>query len=168
LRPRDKTEDAKGFELVWLRELNRRIDAGLPIDRRQMMIDLRTKLPASFKPSDVDARFLYGTGPSARGLFELGSESQILHDLECTIVYVRDAMVRDLNRSGITDQEISKALGFPLKRAQRLLQIMCTLGHFSAGSSGLPGNEFGISQVNLSGERCARGISRLRRCRKYA
>lgn len=142
----------KDYELVWLRELSRRIDAGLPINRRQMMIDLRAQLPASFKPSDVDGRFLYGTGPSARGLFELGSESQILHDLESTIVHVRDAIVRDPSRSGITDQEISKALGFPLQRAQRLLQIMCTLGHFSAGSSGLPGNEFGTSQVNLSGE----------------
>ena len=85
----------KDYELVWLRELSRRIDAGLPINSRQMMIDLRAQLPASFKPSDVDGRFLYGTGPSARGLFELGSESQILHDLESTIVHVRDAIVRD-------------------------------------------------------------------------
>jgi len=142
----------KDYELVWLRELNRRIEAGLQIDRRQMMIKLRAELPARFRPSDVDSRLLYGTGPSARGLFELGSESQILHDLERTITHIRDAMVSDPSRTGITDQEIAGALGLPLQRAQRLLQLMCTLGHFSAGSAGLPGNEFGSTQVNLSGE----------------
>lgn len=142
----------KDYELVWLRELNRRIDAGLPIDRRKMMIELRDELPPQFRPSDVDPRLLFGTGPSARGPFDLGSESGVLHDLERTITHIRDELVSDPNRTAITDQEIAGALGFSLQRAQRLLQLMSSLERFSAGSTGLPGNEFGCSHVNLSGE----------------
>jgi hypothetical protein len=144
--------ELRDHERIWLEELNRRIAEGLPIDRRQMLIDLRTRLPKDFLFSSIDPRLLYGGGPSALGLLLLGSDNDILKDLERTIVYIRDCLIKDPNRTAMTDKELASDLHFPLPRAQRLLNLMPSVGGFFSGATPVSDNRFGYSEVNLTGD----------------
>ena len=69
-------------ELVWLREAARRLQAGEPVSKRAMMVALRERLPAGFKPSDVRSGLLGTSGPTVMGLRALGDSDALLAEVE--------------------------------------------------------------------------------------
>jgi hypothetical protein len=140
------SEPARDFEIVWLQEIERRLSEGLALDYREMMVALRGELPRGFKPSDVDRRFLYGTGPSVAGFQAVGDRAHLLPDIERTICHIRDRLIGDPSLPQISASEISDALELPLKRAERVLGLMSSLGHFY---SAVVGSDDGYSQITL-------------------
>jgi len=137
----------RDFDVVWLRELERRIEQGLPLDSREVLVALRDQLPPGFKPSDVDQRLLYGPGPSIEGLRLLGDRAQILPDVERTIRHIRDRLIEHPSLAKVTAVDIAQALRLPAKRVERVLQLMSSAGgSFMSAASGSPD---GYSEIGL-------------------
>jgi hypothetical protein len=138
---------SRDIDVVWLRELERRLEHGLALDNREVMVALRDQLPPGFKPSDVEQRLLYGTGPSIEGLRLLGDHARILPDVERTIRHIRDRLIENPSLAKVTAAEIAQALDLPVKRVERVLQLMSsTGGHFISGASG---SYDGYSEISL-------------------
>ena len=140
--------EPKEYELVWLREMERRVVAGLPIDVSEMLVALREKLPRGFRPGAVDRRLLYGQGPSALGLHAVGDSGKLLPDLERAIRYIRDLLVNNPKLLQISATELSDALRIAPARAERLLEMMSSLGYFNSGGAGSPN---GMGSIGLGG-----------------
>ena len=137
----------RDFDVIWLRELERRIEQGLPLDSREVLVALRDQLPPGFKPSDVDQRLLYGSGPSIEGLRLLGDHNRILPDVERTIRHIRDRLIEHPSLAKVTAVDIAQALRLPAQRVERVLQLMSSAGgSFMSGASGSPD---GYSEIGL-------------------
>ena len=139
-------EFPRDFEIVWLKEIERRIADGLPIDSREMLVALRDKLPRGFKPSDVDRRLLSGAGPSVVGLKAIGDGAGLLPDIEKAMRYIRGRLIAYPSLAKVAAAEISEVLDFPIKRAERILALMSSLGHFYSSAAG---SADGYSEIGL-------------------
>lgn len=139
----------KAWEVVWLKELARRIEEEVPIVNVEMMVSLRDKLPKGFKPSDIDHQLLYDNGPSIAGLKAIGDPTRILPDVDRGILYVQERLLKDPHLAKMTALELSERLGIPQKRAERVLRIMSTIGYFSTGGAM---SEFGMTEIQLGRE----------------
>jgi len=134
-------------DVVWLRELERRLEQGLPLDNREMMVAFRDQLPRGFRPSDVDKRLLYGTGPSVEGLRLIGDHARILPDVERTIHHIRDRLIEYPSLAKVTAADIAQTLDLPVKRVERVLQLISSVGgYFMSGASG---SSDGYSEIAL-------------------
>jgi hypothetical protein len=129
------SEAPREFEIVWLKEAEKRVGDGLPLNYREMLVALRDKLPRGFKPSDVSGRLLYADGPSVSGLQAIGDESALLPDIERAIRYVRGRLIEYPSLEKITAANLSDALNVDPKRAERVLQLVSSLGSFSSGGA---------------------------------
>ncbi len=137
---------ARDVDVVWLKEIERRLEEGLPLDNREMMVALRDKLPRGFKPSDVEQGLLYGPGPSIEGLKLLGDRARILADCERIIHHIRERLIQYPALAKVTAVEIAQALELPTKRAERVLMLVGSLSDFSSGASG---SADGYSEIGL-------------------
>lgn len=133
-------------DIRWLREIERRIEGGLPIDTRQMLVELRDELPAGFKPDDVEQRLLFGKGPSLEGLQALGDPSNLLGEVERAILHIRGRLIEDPNLNQVTAIQVANALSLPTHRAERLLSLVLSAGVFATGASG---SNYGVSEISL-------------------
>jgi nucleoside 2-deoxyribosyltransferase len=137
----------RDIDVVWLTEIERRLEHGLPLDNREMMVALRDQLPRGFKPSDVDGRLLYGAaGPSIEGLRLLGDHLRILPDVERTIRHIRDRLIEYPSLAKVTAAEIAQALDLPVNRAERVLVLISSVGGFISGATG---SSNGYAEIGL-------------------
>ena len=58
--------ELKDYETIWLRGIDARTLAALPLDPREMMVALRDDLPRGFQPTDVNPQ----ASPTLVRLFE--------------------------------------------------------------------------------------------------
>lgn len=133
---------------IWLHDLQRRIIAGLPLDTRAMMVELRDSLPAGFRPEMVNPRFLFNQGLSAEGLRAIGDPENLLGDVERAVGYIRQRLIEYPSLAQVTAAEVAEHLAIPEPRAESLLSLVSSLGPFSAGASGSP---HGYSNLSLGG-----------------
>lgn len=138
--------EVKDYEAVWLREMERRMQAGVELDAREMMTALRDDLPRGFRPTDVNPRFVFNQGPSIEGLSAIGDSGHFLPDVERTVFYVRDRLVKDPRLNQISAAEVSQALSVSTERASRLLVLMASIGTFISGASHSP---YGFLAITL-------------------
>lgn len=143
------SEEPLEHEVLWLKELERRIAEGQPIDVREMLVALRNQLPRGFKPSDMQQSLLYGSGPSLQGLKVIGDRARLLPDVERAIHYIRDRLIETPALTKVAGTDLATALDVPLKRAERLLGLISSLGGFITGGSGSPE---GMSEIGLGRE----------------
>ena len=136
-------------DLVWLKEFARRMEVGEPLDSRAMMVALRDQLPRGFKPSDIDGRLLYGSGPSVDGLVALGDPTGLLPELDRTLSHVRLRLLEHPSLSKVAAPEIAEVLGVSEARAERLLMLVGSLGRFWSGATG---GSNGYVDITLGGD----------------
>ena len=141
--------EPKEFELVWLRELERRAAAGEPVDVNGMMVALRDQLPRGFRPADVDSRLLYGQGLSALGLRSIGDSAKLLPDLQRVIIYIRGLLLSNPTLNEVSATAISEALKITSPRTEVLLQLLSSLGNFLSYGSG---SSLGFTNIGFSGQ----------------
>lgn len=142
-------EPPREFEIVWLTEAERRISEGLPLESREMMVELRDRLPRGFKPSNINSLFLSSRGPSVLGLQAIGDSTGLLPDIERTIRHIRDRLIAQPLLERVSAAEIAEVLQAPVKRAERVLALVSSLGQFSSGGSGTAN---GYSEIHLGRE----------------
>ena len=139
----------KDFDLIWLREVERRLTEGMPLDTRELMVVLHDRLPRGFKPADLDPRFFYGVVPSVDGLKAMGDQGKILPDLGKTIAYIREQLVAHPALEKVTAIEVAAALEIAVPRAERILLLMSSIGRFSSSASG---SAQGYSWIGIASE----------------
>jgi hypothetical protein len=135
--------------LIWLQEIERRFEQGLPIDNREMMVALRDQLPPGFKPTDLNSRLVYGTQPSIEGLQVLGDRARFLPDVESAIRYIRTRLIEYPSLMKVTAAEVANGLDIPMERAERVLFLVGTLVNFTTGASG---STHGYSEIGVARE----------------
>ena len=123
-------------ELVWLKETERRLAKGLPLDNREMLVELREHLPAGFKPSEINSRFLSYEGLSIEGLKATGDSESLLPDIEGAIRVIRDLLIDSPDLKKIASNEMAAALDLSELRAQTVLALVSGMGGFTSGGSG--------------------------------
>lgn len=136
-------------ELVWLKELQRRITDGVPVDAREMMVALRHTLPPGFRPATVNPRFLYNQRLSLEGLHAIGDSALFLPDVDRAVRFVRDRLIQYPGLVQVTSSEIAEALGIPVPRAESVLGLFMSLGSFLSGASASP---LGLTSIVVQGE----------------
>lgn len=141
--------ELKAYESTWLREMERRMLADLPLDAKEMMVALRDDLPRGFQPTDVNPRLVYNRGPSVEGLDAIGDSGHFLQDVERAILHIRDRLVQDPTLNQIRAAEISEALHVLPARAERLLMLMGSIGTFFSGASS---STHGFSNISLGSQ----------------
>ncbi len=134
------------INLIWLKEIERRFEQGLPMDNREIMVSLRDQLPPGFKPSDLNSRLLYGTQPSIEGLKVLGDSSRLLPDVESAIRYIRTRVIQYPSLAKITAAEVAEALHITTERAERVLYLIGMMVNFTTGASG---SAHGYAQIGI-------------------
>ena len=127
--------ELKAYEVVRIREMERRMKLGLPLEMKEMMIALRDKLPRGFRPADVNPKLLYNQGPSVEALIAIGDSERFLPDVERAVFYIRERLVQDPALNKVSAAEVSEALKVPLARAERLLALMASIGLFKTGAN---------------------------------
>ena len=100
----------KDFELMWIREIERRIDENLPVDYRQMMVDLANDLPAGFTPDDVNRGLAGRSGATLLGIQTIGDSRGIISDVERALVFIRDRLFADPHLSQVLADDVASAL----------------------------------------------------------
>jgi hypothetical protein len=126
----------KPYELVWLRELERRTEAGLPVDHLAMMVSLRDELPKGFKPSSVDQRLVFNQRVSLEGLQAIGDRTGIIPDVNRAILYIRGRLIADPYLTQVAADEIARGIEVSIPRAEMLLMLLSSLGSLMASASG--------------------------------
>ncbi len=132
-------------ESTWLREMERRMLADLPVDFKEMMVSLRDKLPRGFQPPHVSPWFVYGLGPSVEGLRAIGDSGRFLPDVERAILNIRDRLIQYPALNQIAAGDVAAALQVSIPRAERILGLMASIGPYFAGASGSPNGFSSIS-----------------------
>jgi hypothetical protein len=137
-------------DIAWLREVERRLESGLPLNHREMMVALRDKLPRGFNPGQVDGTLLLGAGPSVAALRILGDRSKLLPDVEKAVLFVKKRLLGYPLLEKVTAPELAKELGIAEGRAERVLMLLVSLGHFCTNASG---GADGYSSITVGDER---------------
>jgi len=138
----------KAHELVWLRELERRMIAAVPIDVRDMMVALRDTLPRGFQWTEVNPRFANINGLLLEGIDAIGDSGQFLPDVERAILHIRECLVQNPALNQISAKELSEALRLPPVRVERVLSLVVSSGAFSSGTNSSP---HGFKSISLGG-----------------
>ncbi|MDB4892334.1 MAG: hypothetical protein JWL61_4189 [Gemmatimonadetes bacterium] len=136
-------------DLAWLREVERRVAAGMSRDSRDILVALRDILPAGFVPSHLDHRLLNGSWPSVRGLLAIGDSAKLVPDVERTMEWIRERLIEYPQLAQVEATGVSDALGFPIERAKVVLRLLTTVGPFVAGASG---SDDGYDTITLGRE----------------
>jgi hypothetical protein len=137
--------EVKAHEAVWLREMERRMIAGLPIDAKDMMVALRDALPRGFQRTDVNPRLTHGFDPTLEGIDAIGDSGHFLPDVERAILHIRERLVQNPALNQVIAKELSEALSLSPARAERVLSLIASIGAFSAGASPSPHGVTSIS-----------------------
>lgn len=117
-------------DLAWLREVERRMTQGEPLDTREIMVALRDALPPGFQVSQISPRLLYGQWPSVEGLRAIGDRDQFVPDVERVIQFIQRRLIEYPSLAQVSAGEVSEVLKISVKRAERLLALMSSLGAF--------------------------------------
>lgn len=141
-------EPPEEFEVCWLREIDRRIQQGLPLNSRAMMVELRDQLPKGFVPRNVDPALGGHSGITVRGLMVIGDSAKVLPDVERAIYFIRDQLIEDPSRSTVAAFEVADALQVEEKRAERILGLISNMSGLSAGGSG-SSEEWGLETLHF-------------------
>lgn len=137
----------KAHERAWLQELRRRDAVGEPIDHRAMFLALRAKLPAGFRPRDIDESLVRDQHLSVLGIYAIDRSADELRNLERLIQWMRERVLSDGSCRSVTAGEGAKALGLNVELVQRLFVLMSQVSGMWSG--GKAANGYGYSEVGL-------------------
>jgi nucleoside 2-deoxyribosyltransferase len=137
-------------EKVWLNEMLRRWTTNERVDPRQMLVRLRDKLPAGFKPSDVSPVYSNGDIITAMGVYAVDHSSSVLLDADRVIRAIRDLIVKDHSIVSIEASPIAKSLGLEPRYVSRLFWLVGTLGDFWSSGGGTA--DEGLATIDIKRE----------------
>ncbi|MCL4553017.1 MAG: hypothetical protein M1305_05635 [Candidatus Marsarchaeota archaeon] len=135
-------------ERIWLEEAYRHYKAREPIDRWQMRVELRERLPKDFLPSQVDYRLVSDKAVTLLGIAIVDPESDRIRDTERVIFAIRDHIFEHPDLRTVTAAEIGELLGFDAIYTEELFKLMSTVGRFWSSASGTQSG-LGLSSITV-------------------
>jgi hypothetical protein len=138
-------------ELIWMTELYSKFKAGDQIRKRDLLIDLREKIPTDFDPRTIDRRLAWhGTDLTLLGIWHIEPNTDLIHKTHQVILANKHLIISDKNKFDITAVEVAEKTGISVEEVSTIFRLIDQLGSFWSGGSG--SGHYGLSNIGVRPE----------------